>query len=113
MRSLYLSVVCLAELHFRNIEVVALVLQPLLSVPVSPVRTPTEGGTPPTLQCSGHGLGVRRLVVLHVRAGHAALAVRVGVAGRQGVEQDGGLVLDCLVLQRDPVVLVDGLPSGN
>ena len=110
---LYLSVVCMAELHFRNIEVVALVLQPLLSVPVSPVRTPTEGGTPPALQCSGHGLGVRDVVVLLVRAGHAALAVRVGVAGGQGAEQDGGLVPDRFLLQSQPVVLVDGLPSRN
>merc|ERR1711953_1238772 len=84
-----LSVVCMAELHFRNIEVVALVLQPLLSVPVSPVRTPTEGGTPPTLQGSGRRVGVGLVIVLLVRASHATLAVRVSVAGRQGVEQDG------------------------
>ena len=61
----------------------------------------------------GLGLRVIHVVVLRVGADHAALAVRVGVAGRQGVEEDGGLVLDGFVLQCDPVVLVDGLPPRN
>ena len=57
--------------------------------------------------------GVAVLVVLQVHCGHAALTVRVGVAGRESPEQDGRLVLDGLILECDSVVFIDSLPPRN
>ena len=105
-----------AGLHAGHVVGVTLGLQPLLPVPVRPVRAAGERAAPAALQLVRRVLEafVGGLIVTIVGArGQAAVAVGVGVAGRQGLEQDGGLVRDGLVLHAQPMVLVNSFTPGN
>ena len=105
-----------AVLDTGHIVGVALVLQPLLPVPVSPIRAPTQRLTPATLQfltCPRLQSIVVMFIIVVVVAEQTRVAVRVGVAGGQGLEDDGGLVGDHLLLHAHPVVFVNSLPPRN
>jgi len=98
---------CRAHGDFRDIVGVTFMLQPVLSVPVSPVRAALQLRAPPAVQLHG----ARHL--LGLLAGDAGLTVCVRVAGLQGFKQYGCLIPDLFVLHIQSVVFIDSLPSSK
>ena len=119
-----------------HVVIVTFALQPALSVPVRAIRAASEGcdwlivklkasdwskghtWAPPALQLFAvlEPLEVQagvQVLPVKVGVGQAGAAVEVGVTSGQGLEEDGGLVRDSLVLHTETVILVNCFPSRN
>jgi len=97
------------------VELLAPALQPRLSQPIHPVAAPADRRAPHAAQVFASLVAEEVCVVVLVLRLYggvdARLAVRLGDASGQGLEVDGGVALDVVVLHVHPVVLVNRLSS--